>query len=99
MNADDFIMKVIMGFFCFLAGVLVLMFIVGVPLAFYDDLYIQPIANEKANEVCQEKGFDFYEKYSRVGILSKEPVAIICKYVEQYRDIDLNINKEQEKWF
>ena len=72
--------------------ILVFVFIfVGIPVMIYDDFYIRPIASEKANEHCQEQGFDFYEDYSRIGILSKEPVAIICKYVEQYRDIDLNI--------
>ncbi len=70
---------------------LVLLFVITLFLATYDDFYVRPIVNEKANEYCQEQGFDFYEDYSRVGILSKEPVAVICKYVEQYRNIDLNI--------
>ncbi|KKN12612.1 hypothetical protein LCGC14_1014800 [marine sediment metagenome] len=77
-------------------GVLVLLFFVVSLIAFYDSMYVIPIVDEKANEYCQEQGFDFYEEYSRIGFLSKEPVAIICKYVEQYRNIDLNIN-EREK--
>lgn len=77
--------------------VFILFMFVGLPLMIYDIVYIVPIANEKANQYCQEKGFDFYESYSRIGFLSKEPMAIICKYVEQYRDIDLNINREAQK--
>ncbi len=75
----------------------VLFVFIVLPLMIYDIVYIVPIVNEKANQYCQEKGFDFYESYSRVGFLSKEPMAIICKYVEQYRDIDLNINREAQK--
>ena len=75
----------------------VLFVFIALPLIIYDIVYIVPIVNEKANQYCQEKGFDFYEKYSRVGFLSKEPMAIICKYVEQYREIDLNINREAQK--
>ena len=75
----------------------VLFVFIVLPLMIYDIVYIVPIVNEKANQYCQERGFDFYEDYSRVGFLSKEPMAIICKYVEQYRDIDLNINREVQK--
>ena len=67
------------------------LFLISLPFVFYDSFYIIPVVEEKANQHCQEQGFDFYEDYSRVGFLSKEPVAIICKYVEQYRNIDLNI--------
>ncbi len=77
--------------------ILFLSLVIGIPLMMYDGLYVYPIASEKANEHCQEQGFDFYEDYSRVGFLSKEPVAIICKYVEQYRNIDLNVMGMQEK--
>ena len=78
---------------CSFIGFLLLLGVLGI----YDSLYVEPIADENANQYCQEKGFDFYEKYSRVGFLSKEPMAIICKYVEQYREIDLNINREAQK--
>ena len=66
---------------------------IGLLIHGYEEYWIKPIASERANEICQEQGFDFYEGYDRIGILSKEPVAIICKYVEQYRIIDLNMNK------
>ena len=73
-----------------------LFMIVGTPLIIYDVNYIEPQASEKANEYCVERGFDFYEDYKRIGFLSKEPVAIICKYVDQYRDIDFNLIKSKE---
>ncbi len=60
------------------------------PLVLYDQLYVMPQASQKANLHCQDMGFDFYESYSRIGILSKNPVAIKCKYVDQYKQIDLN---------
>ena len=85
---------IMMGFL-FLA--LFLTLFIALPVGIYDSVYITPLVDQKANEHCQEKGFDFYEEYSRVGFLSKEPVAIICKYVEQYRDIDLNINREAKE--
>ncbi len=72
--------------------ILILLLLISIPFAFYDSFYIIPAVEEKANQDCQEQGFDFYEDYSRIGILSKEPIAIICKYVDQYRNIDLNIN-------
>ena len=86
-NFEKFLIYFFEGWFIILVSVL----LIGIPLMIYDDFYINPIAKEKSNQHCQEQGFDFYEGYSRIGILSKEPVAIICKYVEQYRDIDLNI--------
>ena len=78
---------------------LIFMFVFGVTVSiagFYDVLYVKPIASETANQYCMDEGFDFYESYSRIGVFSKEPVAIICKYVEQYRSIDLNINRTGE---
>ena len=63
-------------------------------LSFYDSFWVEPLASEKANEYCKEIGFDFYESYDRVGLVSKTPIAIKCKYVEQYRQIDINSNKD-----
>lgn len=58
----------------------------------YDSFYIKPIASETANTYCKALGFDFYESFSRLGFFSKTPIAIKCKYVDQYRNVDLNIN-------
>ena len=66
---------IFMLFFCFLI---------------YDQAYCNPLASEKANIYCEEKGFDFYKSFSRVGIFSKEPVGIKCTYVEQYKEININ---------
>ena len=60
------------------------------PIIIIDVVYVAPIASQKANEYCKTLGFDFYESYERIGIWSKEPLAIKCKYVEQYRQIDIN---------
>lgn len=57
----------------------------------YDAMYVYPIAANKANQVCQQKGFDFYEDFSRVGLFSTEPVAVTCKFVDQYQKSDINI--------
>jgi len=94
MSDMDYLFKFLFGMWVI---IFILFIVVGIPLIVYDGVYITPIVDEKANQHCQEKGYDFYEKYSRIGFLSKEPVAIICKYVEQYRNIDLNINKEAQK--
>ena len=96
MDFDDFIMKLFIMFFGIMMIIVMLFFIVGIPLSIYDEFYIKPQASEKANEYCVERGFDFYEDYKRIGFLSKEPVAIICKYVGQYRDIDFNLIKSKE---
>ncbi|KKN34618.1 hypothetical protein LCGC14_0792080 [marine sediment metagenome] len=87
---------IFLKFMSVLLIVSILLFIISIPLMVYDSMYINPIAQEKANEYCQEQGFDFYKEYSRIGFLSKEPIAVICKYVEQYRNIDLNIIEAKE---
>ncbi len=96
MDFENFMLKLVMVSFGFMLIIFLLLMVVGIPLAIYDDVYIKPQASEKANEYCVERGFDFYEDYKRIGFLSKEPVAIICKYVDQYRDIDLNLIRSKE---
>ena len=58
-----------------------------------DVLYKYPQAAEKANQICQEQGYDFYEKFERIGILSNEPVAIECKYVQNYQEMDIDLRQ------
>lgn len=82
----DIMMRIM---FVFLVGAFIMCgLFLGVTI--YDGIYIQPIAADKANMECKMQGFDFYESFDRIGIFSKTPVAIKCKYVEQYRKIDLN---------
>ncbi|KKK56584.1 hypothetical protein LCGC14_3063040 [marine sediment metagenome] len=80
---------------------LVLLFIFGLfvmaPIGIIDAIYKEPQAAEKANQICQEQGYDFYESFERIGILSKEPVAIKCKYVDNYKEIDMNLRKISEE--
>ena len=96
MDMEDFMLKLFAIFMVFSISIIMLLMVVGIPLSIYDDFYIKPQASEKANQYCVEKGFDFYEDYKRIGFLSKEPVAIICKYVDQYRDIDFNLIRSKE---
>ena len=77
-----------------LMGIVLFGVIIGMGTEFYDSFWVKPLASERANEYCKEIGFDFYESYSRVGLVSKTPIAIKCKYVEQYRQIDINSNKD-----
>ena len=77
-----------------LMGISLLVVIIGGLVSFYDSFWVEPLTSEKANEYCKKQGFDFYESYERIGLVSKSPIAIRCKYVEQYRQIDINSNKD-----
>ena len=81
-NIDDIIF---IGAMCFLLFSIILIF----SFAIYGSCYKLPQAAENANLICQEQGYDFYESFERIGILSSTPVAIQCKYVENYKEIDL----------
>jgi len=61
-----------------------------------DDVYKKSMAAEKANQICQGQGYDYYEDFKRIGIWSTEPVAIKCKYVENYKEVDMNVRKISE---
>ncbi len=75
-------------------GIFLAVCLLGVAgFALIDCIYKVPQAAENANLICQEQGYDFYEKYSRIGIWSTTPVAIKCQYVSSYQERDININK------
>ncbi len=76
---------------------LVFSLFVMAPIGIIDETYKRPQAAEKANQICQEQGYDFYESFERIGILSDEPVAIKCKYVDNYKEIDMNLRKISEE--
>lgn len=59
-----------------------------------DSAYTLPKASEKANNICKDEGYDFYDSFKRIGLFSSEPVAIKCKYVDNYKDVDMNIRRE-----
>jgi len=61
--------------------------IVLVILNAMDGLYVRPIADNNANNYCRELGFDQYKDYSRLGLLSENPIAIKCEYAERYTDL------------
>lgn len=85
---DDIIMKM----FGIFIGLLLILFFVSIIGVIIDSIYTQPMASEKANKFCMQMGFDFYEGYERIGLFSTTPVAIKCKYVEQYRKLDGNLD-------
>lgn len=74
-------------------GLLILLLVVITPIGIIDAAYKHPQAAETANQICQSQGYDFYESFKRVGILSKEPVAIKCKYVDNYKEMDIRLRQ------
>ena len=81
-NIDGIIFIGAMCFFLF-------SIILSVSFVINDGYYKLPQAAENANLICQEQGYDFYESFERIGILSSTPVALQCKYVNNYKEIDL----------
>ena len=57
-----------------------------------DQFYVMPLAAEKANTYCRNNGFDQHKTFSRVGLLSEEPVGIKCEYAEKYTDLGIRSN-------
>jgi len=90
LDSEEKMLKLLQGAFVFL----LVCAVIGLAIALYNSLFISPISDDKANQYCQEEGYDFYESYSRIGIFSKEPMAIRCKFVEQYRKIDISRRDE-----
>ncbi len=77
-----------------LCGVFFIILLVGVgAIAYIDEVYKFPQAAENANQICQEKGFDYYEDFERIGFLSTKPVAIKCKYVTNYQEMDIELRQ------
>jgi len=77
-----------------IVGILIiLLFFGGVIFTIIDEVYKLPQAAEKANQICQEKGFDYYDDFERIGFLSNNPVAIKCKYVENYQEMDIALKQ------
>ena len=74
-------------------GLIILFLIASIPFMVIDLSYKFPQAAENANQICQEKGFDYYEDFQRIGFLSTEPVAIKCKYVTNYQEMDIALRQ------
>lgn len=74
-------------------GPLILLLIALGPMIIIDSWYKFPQAAEMANQICQEQGYDFYEDFERIGFLSTEPVAIKCKYVDNYQEMDIRLRQ------
>ena len=75
--------------------VMALLIIIALSILFggYDLCYREPVAAETANLICQEQGYDFYESFSRIGLFSSTPVAIKCKYVDNYKEMDIALRQ------
>ena len=71
--------------------VLILGLIGALVFCFIDETYLYPQAAENANQFCQQQGYDFYEDFERIGLFSTTPVAIACKYVDNYQEIDMKL--------
>ena len=89
MDGNDFIAGSIVTF-------LILLIISICVLGLVDEEYRIPQAAENANQFCQEQGYDFYERFERIGILSSTPVAIECKYVQNYQEMDIALRQTFE---
>lgn len=75
-------------------GVLLILFLIAcISFTIIDEVYKFPQAAENANQICQEKGFDYYETFERIGFLSTKPVAIKCKYVDNYQEMDIALRQ------
>jgi len=74
-------------------GLLILWFVIGIPILIIDETVTRPQAAENANQFCKEQGYDFYESFERIGILSTTPVAIECKYVQNYQEMDIALRQ------
>lgn len=79
--------KIIDFFMSVIVPLLITLLIVGGILGMVDMTYLAPIADNAANTHCQRLGFDQYKSYSRIGLLSTEPVGIKCEYAERYTDL------------
>ena len=77
----------------FLIGFFILLLLGSITIVIIDEYYKQPQAAENANQICQEKGFDYYETFERIGFLSNKPVAIKCKYVDNYQEMDIALRQ------
>ncbi len=75
-----------------MVSIFLLVFLIFIPIGIYDELYIKPVAANKANNYCISLGFDQYKSFSRIGILSENPVAIKCEYAERYTDLGVRVN-------
>ena len=69
-------------------GIFFILFLVcGLVYTLWDDIYVEPVAKENANNYCKSLEFDQYKTFSRVGFWSENPIAIKCEYAERYTDL------------
>ena len=86
MDGEDFVKGAILTLIILLWAAFIVCLII-------DCTYREPQAAERANQICKNQGYDFYEKFSRIGLLSTTPVAIECKYVQNYKEVDVELRQ------
>ena len=84
MNADNLFKY---GFVIFFIGLIFGFTFLGIIL--YDSLYYLPVADDNANKNCKSNGFDQFKSYSRIGLLSTNPIGIKCEFAEKYTDLGI----------
>jgi hypothetical protein len=70
------------------------LFIILILTSLIDNSFMIPMASQKANEICQEKGFDQFLSYERIGFFSTHPIAVKCQYAEKYTDLGVQTNEQ-----
>ena len=80
---EELPLKIWAIFMFIVMGIGLIGMLIAIPFSIIDSIHKYPIAAEKANKYCLQRGFDFYDDFERIGILSEDPIAIKCKYAEQ----------------
>ena len=82
----------IMVFLVVVAMLFLISLLIFLTFTLVDDIYVEPIAADNANNHCKSLGFDQYKSFSRVGIWSENPIGIKCEYAEKYTDLGVRTN-------
>ena len=73
-------------------GILSISTVILLSYMIVDSFYIEPVADDNANNYCKSLGFDQYKSFSRVGLWSENPVGIKCEYAEKYTGLGVRNN-------
>ena len=50
-------------------------------------------AAEDANHLCKMQGYDSYDDFQRAGLFSAKAIAVRCKYVDNYQQMDIDLKQ------
>lgn len=79
----DIVSKIFIG--SMLGAVIMLFLTIG--FVIIDEGFIRPHADQNALDICEERGFDSFESYSRT-ILSKKALGVRCSHIRNAYEID-----------